>query len=416
MKRLLSVTGFTALLTLLRMCTGFLIAKIIAIYTGPTGMAMLGQIQSVVSILNGIVNAPVGSGVVRYTSENINKGFSCCSPWWKASLQWAIGFLALIVPIGCLLSKEISFLIFDNSEYYWLIIISCLSLPLSVCNTLVSSVINGQQKYKRYVILGMISTLISTIIMIFLICSLNLKGALIAAAINTSISGLIMIITSLWQPWFKLKYWWGKTELENKKKIGGYVLMVMTTALSVPVSLIIVRNILISHVGWDLTGQWQAVWKISEVYISVITMSLSTYYLPRLSTLKKYDEIKSEVIKTMRVIIPIIVFLAFGVYILRDFVITLLFTDDFMEARSLFAIQLCGDVVKIAAWLFSYTMLSRGAIKWYISSEIIFSLSFVFFSYVFISMYGVQGVTIAYLVNYTCYFIFVYSNFKKIIG
>ncbi|HIH6830085.1 TPA: O-antigen flippase, partial [Enterobacter hormaechei] len=43
MKKLLSVTFFTGLLTLSRMMAGFLISKVIAVYTGTTGMALLGQ-------------------------------------------------------------------------------------------------------------------------------------------------------------------------------------------------------------------------------------------------------------------------------------------------------------------------------------------------------------------------------------
>ena len=59
MKKLLKVTASTGVLTLAKMAMGFVIAKVVAIYTGPSGMALLGQIQGVVTALNGIVNAPV---------------------------------------------------------------------------------------------------------------------------------------------------------------------------------------------------------------------------------------------------------------------------------------------------------------------------------------------------------------------
>ena len=83
MKRLLKVTAMTGLLTLIKMAMGFVIAKVVAIYTGPTGMAMLGQVQSMVGSLNGIINAPAGSGVVRFTAEHKDNGFAACSPWWR---------------------------------------------------------------------------------------------------------------------------------------------------------------------------------------------------------------------------------------------------------------------------------------------------------------------------------------------
>ncbi|EAY8714861.1 O-antigen flippase, partial [Salmonella enterica] len=64
MKKIFKVTALSGLLTLLKMIMGFIIAKIIAIYTGPAGMAMLGQIQSIINSFNGIINSPVSSGIV----------------------------------------------------------------------------------------------------------------------------------------------------------------------------------------------------------------------------------------------------------------------------------------------------------------------------------------------------------------
>lgn len=415
MKRLLSVTGFTALLTLLRMLSGFVIAKVVAIYTGPTGMAMLGQIQSVIGILNGVINAPAGSGVIRYTAENIESGYDACSPWWRASLQWIIGLLAIFIPLGILLSKPLSLWLFENQKYYWIIILACFALPFVAANTLITSVINGQQKYKRYVALGMISNVISTICMLTLIYYANIQGALIAAAINTAISGCVMVIASLYQPWFKLKYWWGRVESEQRKRIGSYVLMALTSALTAPVSMIFIRNILVAEVGWNSTGQWQAIWKISEVYLSVVIMSLSTYYLPKLSSLINYVEIKNEIRKTACVVMPIVIAMTIVVYFCRDIIVSLLFTSEFHQVRNLFAIQLLGDIVKIFSWLYAYPMISRGATKWFVSTEIFFSLLFVFLAFFFVEKYGLQGATIAYLVNYLVYFGFVLLFLEKII-
>lgn len=134
----------------------------------------------------------------------------------------------------------------------------------------------------------------------------------------------------------------GDTDNTARKAIGGYMLMAMTTALTVPIPLILVRNILISQVGWEAAGQWQAVWKISEVYLGVITMALGTYYLPRLSSLVGSAAIIDEIHRTTRIILPIVAFLALCVYLLRDVAIWLLFTSEFYAARDLFAVQLLG--------------------------------------------------------------------------
>lgn len=413
MKRLFKVTAMTGLLTLLKMAMGFVIAKVVAIYTGPTGMAMLGQVQSLVGSLNGIINAPAGSGVVRFTAEYKDQGFEACAPWWRAALQWVLIISAIAIPSGIILAEPVAAWLFQDKALAWVVIATISVLPLTAIGTLCNSVINGQQLYRRYVGLGMLSALISSGVMLGMIAWQNIEGALLAAAVQAALIGVVMLITNLRQPWFKLRYWWGAVEPKARKDICGYMLMAITSALTVPVSLILVRNILIAQVGWDATGQWQAVYKISEVYLGVITMALGTYYLPRLASLHGVDSIVREIHKTASVVIPMVSIMALGVYFLRDVAISLLFTDEFRSARDLFAIQLTGDVIKIATWLFAYPMLSRGATKWFMGTEILFSLSFVILTYFFVSKMGLKGATVSYLVNYLICFIITFLNLKK---
>lgn len=416
MKRLLKVTAMTGLLTLLRMAIGFLIAKVVAIYTGPTGLAMLGQVQSMVGCLNGIINSPVGSGVVRFTAEYKEQGFAACAPCWRAAIQWVLIISAIAIPTGLLLAKPIAVWLFKDPTLAWVVMATVSVLPFAAIGTLLNSVINGQQLYRRYIGLGMLSAVISGGVMLTMIAFYNIKGALLAAAVQSALIGVVMLISNLRQPWFKLRFWWGKIVPEARKQIGGYMLMAITSALTVPISLILVRNILIDQVGWDATGQWQAVYKISEVYLGVITMALGTYYLPRLASLSSVDLIVGEIHKTARIIIPIVAIMALGVYLLRDIAISLLFTEEFRNARELFAIQLTGDVIKIASWLYAYPMISRGTTKYFIMSEVLSSLIFILLGYVLIPYFGVFGAIYSYVITYIVYFLFTYSNLEKFVN
>lgn len=413
MRRLLKVTAMTGLLTLLRMAMGFVIAKVVAIYTGPTGMAMLGQVQSMVGSLNGIINAPVSSGVVRFTAEYKEQGFDACAPWWRAALQWVMIISAIAIPVGLLFAKQIASGLFKNVNLEWVVMATVCMLPFAAIGTLCNSVINGQQLYRRYVGLGMLSALISGGVMLTMIALHNIEGALLAAAVQAALIGLVMLIANLRQPWFKLCYWLGEVEPQARKDIGKYMLMAITSALTVPTSMIFVRNILIDQVGWEATGQWQAVYKISEVYLGVITMSLGTYYLPRLASVTGVNAIIREIHKTARVIIPIVAAMALGVYLLRDVAISLLFTEAFRNARDLFAIQLTGDVIKILAWLYAYPMLSRGATRWFMTTEIVFTMSFVILTYFLVPQHGVMGANIAYAINYFVYFIVMFFCVRR---
>ncbi|WP_213786544.1 O-antigen translocase [Citrobacter portucalensis] len=418
MRRLLTVTFFTGLLTLFKMIAGFIIAKVVAVYTGPTGMVLLGQIQSVVTGLNGIANAPVGTGVVRYTAENIDNGIDDCIPWWRASIRWGIILITILIPIVVIISPYLAKNILGNSEYTWVIIITALVLPFGALGTFIISILNGFQKYKIYVLLGLLSTLLSTLVMVALIFLKGVSGALVAVAIQYAIVGIVMAFFLNQQRWFSWNNIWGKVHKYYMSGIGGYILMAITSALITPISLILIRNIIIHYSGWNDAGYWQAVWKISETYLLVITLALGTYFLPRLTTLKQNIEIFNEVNKTALLIFPIVCCCSLIIFFLRDTIISVLFTHDFQTARVFFPVQLMGDILKIISWVYAYVMISKGMTKIFICSEIIFGALFVLLALLFVKQYGAIGASYAYVLNYLFYFAFsfllVYFNRNKL--
>ncbi|MDM6886964.1 O-antigen flippase, partial [Enterobacter asburiae] len=95
-------------------------------------------------------------------------------------------------------------------------------------------------------------------------------------------------------------------------------------------------------------------------------------------------EIKKEINSVFVVILPVIIFAALCIYLLRDYIIKLLFTSEFMAARDLFAIQLIGDVIKVISWLYAYPMLAKKATKYFIGTEIFFGITWVLLSIFFI--------------------------------
>lgn len=414
MKLLLKVSFLTALLTLLRMGFGFVIAKIVAVYSGPTGLAMMGQVQSFITGLNGVVNAAAGNAVVRYTAEHAQEDdFSRCGPWWSASVQWVTFSIALSV-IGCLVFiDELSMWLFHSLNYNWLIVLVVLSLPLTAAGTFFTSIINGHKQYKRFIAVNMLAVVVSNCFMIALIYWKKLDGALIAASIQATLIGIIVVLSCLSQSWLRLKLFFGAIDKYYLKKVSGYVVMAITSAITLPVTVIVIRNLIVSHAGWEDAGHWQAVFKISEVYLSVVTIALSTYYLPLLAGLSSTDAIRKEIFNVSKIIMPLVVSMAAFIYLTRDYSISILFSDEFSKARDLFAIQLIGDVIKILSWLYAYPMISRGATKWYVGTEIGFAVLYIALASVLIPLFGVEGAVLAYLINYSVYLPFMYFNFNR---
>lgn len=417
MRALFSVTFWTGLLTLFRMAIGFIITKFVAIYGGPSGVALLGQLQAIITTFNGVINAPVSNGIVRYTAENHEEGIEKCTPWWRAGVKYAIGLYFIILILVFLFSKKMAGAFLSDENNYWLIIVAGALLPFTALGTLINSVINGTKEYKKYVLVGMASTLLSFFVMMWLIYRHHFHGALLSVCIQYALVGVFSILFVWRQKWFKFKNFFGRTNKENMSGIAGYISMAIISAIALPASLLLIRNDMASELGWVVTGQWQAVWRISEVYLSVLTLALGVYYLPKLSSLKDKDKLLSEVKTTSHIMFALAGVMALSVYFLKDFIILFLFSPEFLPARSLFFLQLIGDCLKLNNWVYSYPMLARGSTKWYIFLELFFATLFYLITLILLktTSVGVESVLYSYIFVQALCFIFLRFSLKYII-
>ncbi|HIP26868.1 MAG TPA: O-antigen translocase, partial [Flavobacteriaceae bacterium] len=213
--------------------------------------------------------------------------------------------------------------------------------------------------------------------------------------------------------WFKLEYFKHGIDRESLSKLSKYSLMAITSALTVPASHLIIRNYIGENLSWDDAGHWQGIWYISTIYLMVVTTSLSVYYLPRLSEINDNKELKKEIINGYKIILPIVIVLASGIYLFRELVIQIAFTDKFLPMMELFKWQLIGDVIKIASWLLGYIMIAKAMTKMFIYTEILFSFLFVVLAISFIDIFGLVGITYAFTLNYTFYLLLMIYLFYR---
>src|SRR4051812_17943671 len=60
---------FSALSTCIKLASGLVINKIIAVYIGPAGIALIGQFQNFLDVIITIGNGAINSGVTKYVAE-----------------------------------------------------------------------------------------------------------------------------------------------------------------------------------------------------------------------------------------------------------------------------------------------------------------------------------------------------------
>ena len=132
---------------------------------------------------------------------------------------------------------------------------------------------------------------------------------------------------------------------------------------------------------------------------------MSVYYLPKLSELTDKIELRKEIKQGYKIVMPIVLIVSVAIFLLKDFIIWLLFTEEFAPMQELFLWQLVGGVIKVSALLLSYLMLAKSMTKAFVSTEIVSSISFVALSIWFVGQYGLIGMTYSFTVNYSLYLI-----------
>jgi len=121
--------------------------------------------------------------------------------------------------------------------------------------------------------------------------------------------------------------------------------------------------------------------------------------------LKTSREIKKEIRYGYKMILPVVGLLSLSIWLLRDFIIHILFTPDFIAMRDLFQFQLIGDFLKIGSWLLGFLLLAKAMTRTFIITEVLFAVSFVVMSFYLVERYGVIGATYAFALNYLVYWI-----------
>ena len=401
---LINTSFWSAVSTVLKIFAGFVVNKLLAIYVGPTGVAVLGQFSNYTGMLTTFGNGGTNAGATKYIAE-YGQDKQRQKDVVNTSLKIALFSSLLFGGVNFFFAGNLSEFLFHTLEYTIILEVFSISLVFASLNSTLLSVLNGYKQLKLFLGIGIINNFLGLTMTYLLVTHYAVFGALLSVVLTQSLIFFVTFVSVRKTDWFSFSFIKIRIDKIIAVKLSKYTIMALTSACVAPVSLILVRNYLTQQYSLDQAGYWQAVWKISEVYLMVITTSLATYYLPRLSEIVEVKELKKEIFRGYSFLLPITISMAAGIYILREYIILLLFTPRFMPMQELFLFQLIGDVLKISAWLLAFLMLAKAMTRLFIITEIVFNLSFVGLVYFCVGQWGLVGVTYAYAANYFLYLV-----------
>ncbi|MFP3014196.1 MAG: lipid III flippase WzxE [Arsenophonus sp.] len=390
--------------TLIKISTGLIIIKLIAVSFGPSGVGQIGNFRQFITILGVLSGAGIYNGVIKYVSEYYHTPEKL-SDILGSALSIILSFSTLLLIIFLFFSSLISFALFGHDQYKIVIYaLALIQIGIASANYFLS-ILKGFNDVRGISLSLIIGNLIGVIAYFFYFRLSSYQVALIGLALIPAlilVPASIIVIRHKKLNWSYFKPRWNIFIVYNLSK---FTLMALITSVALPFAYIVIRNLLANRYGWYEVGILQAVSGVSDAYLQFITAYFTVYLLPTLSKLKNRNEISLEILKTLKFILPVTAISSFIVWFLRDAAIFLFFSDKFMATRDLFIWQLIGDVLKIGSYIFGYLVIAKMALQFYILTETTQFALLTGFSYWLIPSFGVLGAVQAYMVTYIIYFI-----------
>lgn len=319
-----------------------------------------------------------------------------------------------------LFSGPLSLFLVESDDYKIVLAIIIAAAPFTVMYSIIESFLKAYGEIGLIVKIAVLMNLFSLAMLIPLIIFWGMFGIAIYIFIYGSLSVLIFFLTARKNFNFLLNKSSYKILGHEKLNIYKVGVVSLISSLLFQSSLILLRKMIIVHLGYEESGIYQSVLAFSQTYFMLIYVILSNYSLPQLSSLKKNEEINSELNINVRFILILLVPMIVLLFTYRTILIKLLFSSNFIKGSDLLLFQLIGDFFRVGGALFGLWLIPAVKVKQIITIDIIFNIIFISSQFVILYVYQLSidyipiGYFIAFSLHFSLYFFYTrkYLSFK----
>lgn len=384
------------------MVLSFFSIKVTSIYLGPVGIGTLGQLNYFMSLTQGVLAAGLQVGLIRRTAEladNTPERSKVISTILRLLLLLGIP-AAVVIALG---SNWLSVQLFHDERFQPVLWVVGAGLVFSLIVAVISGCAMSAKDYGATSIIGMGTGFASLLLVLALCPSFGVVGGLMALASLPLLTAMIALLVA------RKRAWWPKQPLSHGfsaregRAAFAYVPMAIINTVGMPLLQLLIRNEIVAHSGMASVGLLQGVMRISDMYMGLVGSTFVMYFFPRFSELRAVDQLVREIRKGLIIIVPAAAAVALAIYLLRDVIIHLVFTKEFLPMRDLFAWQMVGNTLSLMGQLFANLLLSKISAFTMAALSMATMLVWWLFSTVLVASGGALGATQAYAATYALY-------------
>lgn len=411
--QLFRISSLNLLSILVRVAGGLLSSKMIALFIGPAGMTLTGNLRDFLSSVDIFSTLGLQNGIIKYTAENENDVNKLRRIMATVSLSIIAGIiicsLVLLLP-----AQYWSTRVFDGAvNYAWVFRALAIALPLYTGNLVFVALLNGLGNYKEVIYLNIWGNVLGVLLSAIIIWQLGINGALIGLVIYPAILFFFSLyyVQRRFTSFDFLKF--SNFDSSLLRGLFSYSVMSIITATLAPFISISIRSMIIESSNINEAGYYTAINRIASFYLMFASTLLTLYFLPKLSVAKTNKETQNVFLSYYKSIVPLYAVSLVSIYVLRLVIIKLLFSTQFLPMSHLFAWQLTGDFFKICSLILGYEFFAKKLTKAFIITEIFSFCVLYVSSSVLINKYGSEGAVMAHALTYFAYLVVLVTYFRK---
>jgi PST family polysaccharide transporter len=408
---LFKITSLNSVHILLKLVFGFITSKALAIFVGANGMAYVGNFRAFLNVVENFSLLGIQNAIVKYVAEyqhDKSKLKSVLATFGLLLLASSI-VISLVLIFGAnYLSKQI----FHHSEIYsFVFYVLALLFPLYVFSTFCISVVNGFQEYKKVIYIQIISSSIALGFSVFLIYYYDTFGALISLVLAPIFVFFVSLFHLRNLISFSDVFSITSFDFSVVKNLSEYVLMALVSGVIGSFVLLEIRTDVIEITGLKNAGIYEGLQRISSYYLLFISSIMAIYFYPKLA--ESNSNTKVIILNYFKTILPVFAIGLVLIYVLRIFIIQVLFSTEFESMESLFLWQLVGDLLKASSLIFGTILIATKQTKAFIITEIVSLFIMYYSSNWLLHANGIDGIVIAHTFTYFMYLLVLVIYFRK---
>ncbi len=403
MRRLAEAALASGLASVVATCCGFARVKLYAMFLGVAGVGVIAQIQNLHNLLAVVAMMGLGLGISREVARAraASESEALENVLGTARLLAAGASLLLVLGVVFLAEPLSSWLLGDPSHAV-LLRIAAPALAFASLGRVLFEVLNGHRAYWSTARATMISAVIALVALLPLIHWFGLAGAAAALSVG-ALAGWIVLVAVLWRTRPELRGVRSRLSAQVARTLLGLGAATLAISTADQVALLIIRARLIHWHGLAGNGWFQGVWGLSQYLLNVAVVFLSSYSVARISEMSRREDVPGELYRGFRMTLYLTVPMAAAMILLREPLVRLLLSSEFLPAVPFFPYQAGGILFRALGLALGIGLLARGPVgAWLVlglSAPILFLASF----WLLAPAKGVLAAPMAYLISGAVY-------------